>query len=60
NVNDSQTEGLMDNVGSLVIKSHHSMETVTKCVHFIDGEVLSEMLPRLVELLKTSGNFASR
>ncbi|XP_039299836.1 proteasome adapter and scaffold protein ECM29 [Nilaparvata lugens] len=82
NVNDAQTEGLMDNVGSIVIKSHFKLDQIlyssnrpskaahlkmyqkvfysNLCVHFIDGEVLADMLPRLVELLKTSGNFASR
>ncbi|XP_075231899.1 proteasome adapter and scaffold protein ECM29 [Lycorma delicatula] len=58
--NDPQLEGVMDNVGSLVIKSHHSVETITKCVHYINGEVLGEMLPRLVELLKSSSSLAPR
>ncbi|KAH8398984.1 hypothetical protein KR222_007687, partial [Zaprionus bogoriensis] len=57
---DNEAQEAVDNLRAEAAKSHHTMETIGKCVRFIDYPVLERMTPELLELMKTSVNLGTK
>lgn len=48
---DSNRQEVIDSVRASYAKSHYTTETVTRCVQYVNEEILTEMLPSLIDLL---------
>uniref|UniRef100_A0A8D8X2I5 Proteasome-associated protein ECM29 homolog n=1 Tax=Cacopsylla melanoneura TaxID=428564 RepID=A0A8D8X2I5_9HEMI len=48
---DSNRQEVIDSARASAAKSHYTTETVTRCVPFVTEDLLTDMLPRLIELL---------
>lgn len=57
---DNEAQEAVDSLRAEAAKSHHTMETINKCVRFIDYPVLERMTPELLELMKTSANLGTK
>ncbi|KAH8405828.1 hypothetical protein KR215_009962, partial [Drosophila sulfurigaster] len=57
---DNEAQEAVDSLRAEAAKSHHTMETINKCVRFIDYQVLERMTPELLELIKTSINLGTK
>ncbi|EDW09599.1 proteasome-associated protein ECM29 homolog [Drosophila mojavensis] len=57
---DNEAQEAVDSLRAEAAKSHHTMETINKCVRFIDYPVLERMTPELLELMKTSVNLGTK
>ncbi|KAL7736336.1 hypothetical protein ACLKA6_014807 [Drosophila palustris] len=57
---DNEAQEAVDSLRAEAAKSHHTMETINKCVRFIDYQVLERMTPELLELMKTSVNLGTK
>lgn len=58
--NDPDAQDLIDNARAAVAKEHHSTETLTKCVRYIEMSSLEAMTPTCVELMKTAPNLGTK
>lgn len=57
---DNEAQEAVDSLRAEAAKSHHTMETISKCVRFIDYPVLERMTPELLELMKSSVNLGTK
>ncbi|XP_034253765.1 proteasome adapter and scaffold protein ECM29 [Thrips palmi] len=51
---DADKQEMIDSVRAAVAKSHYSTETMTKCLQYVDSEILEKVIPRISEMLRTS------
>nr|XP_014085277.2 proteasome-associated protein ECM29 homolog [Bactrocera oleae] len=51
---DNEAQEAVDTVRAEAAKSHHTMESISKCMRYIDYKVLEEMTPAVLELIKTN------
>ncbi|CAD7011930.1 unnamed protein product [Ceratitis capitata] len=51
---DNEAQEAVDTVRAEAAKSHHTMESISKCMRYIDFKVLEEMTPSVLELIKTN------
>ncbi|XP_036334369.1 proteasome-associated protein ECM29 homolog [Rhagoletis pomonella] len=51
---DNEAQEAVDTVRAEAAKSHHTMESISKCMRYIDYKVLEEMTPSVLELIKTN------
>ncbi|XP_037942539.1 proteasome-associated protein ECM29 homolog [Teleopsis dalmanni] len=58
--NDNEAQEAVDSLRAEAAKSHHTTETITKCVRFLDYESLEQMTPAVLELMKTSVNLGTK
>ncbi|XP_030379976.1 proteasome-associated protein ECM29 homolog [Scaptodrosophila lebanonensis] len=57
---DNEAQEAVDSLRAEAAKSHHTMETINKCVQFIEYPVLEKMTPSVLELMKTSVNLGTK
>lgn len=57
---DSEAQEIIDSTRAEVAKQHHSTETLTKCIRYIDFESLEKMTPDVLELMKTAVNLGTK
>ncbi|KAF7987486.1 hypothetical protein HCN44_003248 [Aphidius gifuensis] len=50
----------IDNVRTNVAKSHNATETMKKCTQYIDSTILKELMPKVIELIKSSIGLGSK
>nr|XP_033335253.1 proteasome adapter and scaffold protein ECM29 [Megalopta genalis] len=56
----SETQETIDNIRASAAKGHTSTDTLTKCVQYVDSETLKELVPKIVELIKSSVGFGTK
>ncbi|XP_012151377.1 proteasome adapter and scaffold protein ECM29 isoform X2 [Megachile rotundata] len=56
----TETRDVIDNIRASAAKGHYATETVTKCIQYIDAEVLKELMPKVIELIKSNVNFGTK
>ncbi|CAK9831680.1 Proteasome adapter and scaffold protein ECM29 [Anthophora retusa] len=56
----SETRDAIDNIRASAAKEHYSTETMTKCIQYIDAEILKELMPKVIELTKSSVGFGTK
>ncbi|CAG2057306.1 unnamed protein product [Timema podura] len=56
----TSTQEAIDAVRAAATKTHHTTKTVTECVLHVDAECASQMMPRLLELLRGSVGLGTR
>uniref|UniRef100_A0ABD2WFD9 TOG domain-containing protein n=1 Tax=Trichogramma kaykai TaxID=54128 RepID=A0ABD2WFD9_9HYME len=52
--NSSEIQDLIDNATLQTTKTHFSTDTMTKCIQYIDSSILKDLMPKVIELFKTS------
>lgn len=57
---DEERQEVVDTVRAEAAKSHHTMETITKCVRFVDYSILEQTTPSVLELIKTSMSLGTK
>ncbi|XP_016928880.3 proteasome-associated protein ECM29 homolog [Drosophila suzukii] len=57
---DNEAQEAVDTLRAEAAKSHHTMETIGKCVRYIDYPVLEKMTPEVLELMKSSVNLGTK
>ncbi|KAJ1522342.1 hypothetical protein ONE63_002635 [Megalurothrips usitatus] len=57
---DADKQEMIDTVRAAAAKSHHSTETMTKCLQYVDAEILEKLIPRVVDMLRTSIGLGTR
>ncbi|XP_015601340.2 proteasome adapter and scaffold protein ECM29 [Cephus cinctus] len=50
----SDVQEVIDTERSSAVKSHYTTETMTKCIPYIDGTTLKDLMPKVIELIKSS------
>lgn len=50
----SNAQEAVDTLRASMAKTHVTMETVTKCLRYVDCSILEELVPRIVDLMKGS------
>lgn len=56
----ADAQELIDSARAEVAKQHHSTETLTKCIRYIDYEALEKMTPEIVEVMKVAVNLGTK
>lgn len=56
----SEAQEMIDSARAEVAKQHHSTETLTKCIRYIDYEALEKMTPEIVEVMKVAVNLGTK
>ncbi|XP_074097479.1 proteasome adapter and scaffold protein ECM29 [Cotesia typhae] len=56
----TEIQEALDRVRSNEAKSHHATETVRKCTQYIDTAILQELMPKVIELIKSSIGLGSK
>lgn len=56
----ADAQEMVDSARAEVAKQHHSTETLTKCIRYIEYESLEQMTPDIVELMKNSVNLGTK
>ncbi|XP_012265500.2 proteasome adapter and scaffold protein ECM29 [Athalia rosae] len=49
-----EAQEVIDSVRVSVAKSHYTTETMTKCIQYIDAPILKELMPKVIDLIKSS------
>ncbi|XP_055390335.1 proteasome-associated protein ECM29 homolog [Condylostylus longicornis] len=57
---DSEAQEVVDSIRADAAKSHHTMETITKCIRHADYESLEKMTPSVLELIKSTMNLGTK
>ncbi|KDR13581.1 proteasome-associated protein ECM29 homolog isoform X2 [Zootermopsis nevadensis] len=55
-----QTQEVIDSVRASVAKSHYTTETVAKCLQYVDASILGDLIPKVLELMKSSVGLGTR
>ncbi|XP_069674508.1 proteasome adapter and scaffold protein ECM29 isoform X2 [Periplaneta americana] len=55
-----QTQEIIDAVRASAAKSHYTTETVAKCLQYMDASILNELIPRMLELMRSSVGLGTR
>ncbi|XP_026729465.1 proteasome-associated protein ECM29 homolog [Trichoplusia ni] len=50
---DSATRDILDDMRASAARHHYTTDTVVKCMPYVDIEVMKEMLPKILELMKS-------
>lgn len=50
---DSSTRDLLDDMRANAARHHYTTDTVVKCMPYVDIEVMKDMLPKMLELMKS-------
>ncbi|XP_076235930.1 proteasome adapter and scaffold protein ECM29 isoform X2 [Calliopsis andreniformis] len=56
----TETRDAIDNLRASAAKGHYATETITKCVQYIDADILKELMPKVTELIKSSVGFGTK
>lgn len=56
----SDKQEIIDNMRTNAVKSHHTTETVKKCTQYIDAPILKELMPKIIDLIKSSIGLGSK
>ncbi|KAK9876967.1 hypothetical protein WA026_015999 [Henosepilachna vigintioctopunctata] len=56
----SQGQEIVDEARASIAKSHFTTETVSKSLQYVDSEILEELIPKIVELMKQSVGLGTR
>lgn len=56
----SEAQDMIDTARAEVAKQHHSTETLTKCIRYIDYEALEKMTPDILEVMKLTVNLGTK
>ncbi|XP_008560300.1 proteasome adapter and scaffold protein ECM29 [Microplitis demolitor] len=56
----AEIQEALDRVRSNEAKTHHATETVRKCTQYIDAAILQELMPKVIELIKSSIGLGSK
>ncbi|XP_015114658.1 proteasome adapter and scaffold protein ECM29 [Diachasma alloeum] len=56
----SDIQEAIDSVRTSAAKSHYATETLKKCTQYIDGPILKELMPKVIELIKSSIGLGSK
>lgn len=56
----TDVQEMFDSVRAEVAKQHHSTETLTKCIRYIDYAALEKMTPQVLELMKSTMNLGTK
>jgi proteasome component ECM29 len=58
--NQSGTQEAVDTVRAEVAKSNYTMETLIKCIKYIDYPTLEKTTPLVLDVMKTSPNLGTK
>ncbi|XP_046742819.1 proteasome adapter and scaffold protein ECM29 [Diprion similis] len=50
----SEAQEVIDSVRASAAKSHYTTGTMAKCIQYIDAPILKELMPKVIDLLKSS------
>ncbi|KYM93818.1 Proteasome-associated protein ECM29 like protein [Cyphomyrmex costatus] len=56
----TETQEAIDNLRANVARSHYASDTITKCIQYIDADVLKELMPKVIDLIKFSIGFGTK
>ncbi|XP_078050250.1 proteasome adapter and scaffold protein ECM29 isoform X2 [Augochlora pura] len=56
----SEIQETIDSIRESAAKGHIFTDTLTKCVRYVNSETLKELVPEIVELIKTSVGFGTK
>lgn len=56
----TETQEAIDNLRANVAKGHYASDTITKCIQYIDADVLKELMPKVIDLIKCSIGFGTK
>ncbi|XP_043507485.1 proteasome adapter and scaffold protein ECM29 [Frieseomelitta varia] len=56
----SEARDAIDTIRAGAAKEHYATETMTKCIQYIDAEILKELMPKVIELIKSSIGFGTK
>ncbi|XP_012233833.1 proteasome adapter and scaffold protein ECM29 [Linepithema humile] len=56
----TETQEAIDNLRASVAKGHHASDTITKCIQYIDADVLKDLMPKVIDLIKSSIGFGTK
>ncbi|XP_018049516.1 PREDICTED: proteasome-associated protein ECM29 homolog [Atta colombica] len=56
----TETQEAIDNLRANVARSHYASDTITKCIQYIDVDVLKELMPKVIDLIKFSVGFGTK
>ncbi|KAH0956005.1 hypothetical protein HN011_009526 [Eciton burchellii] len=56
----TETQEVIDNIRANVAKGHYASDTITKCIQYIDTDVLKDLMPKVVDLIKCSVGFGTK
>ncbi|XP_072162436.1 proteasome adapter and scaffold protein ECM29 isoform X3 [Bemisia tabaci] len=57
---DASSQEKFDDFRASLVKSHYTTQTVSKCVQYLTNDVLKELAPRIIELLRVSVSLSTR
>lgn len=56
----ADAQEIIDSARAEVAKQHHSTETLTKCIRYMDYEALEKMTPEIVEVMRVAVNLGTK
>ncbi|XP_011343237.1 proteasome adapter and scaffold protein ECM29 isoform X2 [Ooceraea biroi] len=56
----TETQEAIDNIRANVAKGHYASDTITKCIQYIDADVLKALMPKVIDLIKCSIGFGTK
>ncbi|XP_032663557.1 proteasome adapter and scaffold protein ECM29 [Odontomachus brunneus] len=56
----TETQEAIDNVRANVAKGHYASDTITKCIQYVDTDVLKDLMPKVIDLIKCSIGFGTK
>ncbi|KAL6433433.1 hypothetical protein ACFW04_006522 [Cataglyphis niger] len=56
----TETQEAIDNIRANVAKGHYASDTITKCIQYIDADVLKNLMPKVIDLIKCSIGFGTK
>ncbi|XP_029040341.2 proteasome adapter and scaffold protein ECM29 isoform X1 [Osmia bicornis bicornis] len=56
----AEARDVIDNIRASAAKGHYATDTITKCIQYIDADILKELMPKVIELIKSSVGFGTK
>ncbi|KAL0121628.1 hypothetical protein PUN28_006856 [Cardiocondyla obscurior] len=56
----TETQEVIDNFRANVAKGHYASDTITKCIQYVDADVLKDLMPKVIDLIKYSIGFGTK
>ncbi|XP_076278491.1 proteasome adapter and scaffold protein ECM29 [Lasioglossum baleicum] len=56
----SETQETIDSIRASAAKGHSATDTLTKCVQYVDAEILKALISKVVDLMKSSVGFGTK
>lgn len=56
----SQTQEIIDSARASAAKSHYTTETMGRCLQYVDASILEELVPRVLDLMKSTVGLGTR